>query len=54
MARRWHGGGDARALNGPLPVEVDDDGDIIEPDPADPEACDSWEVILGGRTTLIG
>jgi hypothetical protein len=31
-----------------------DDDDIIEPDLADPESYDSWEVILGGRTTLIG
>ena len=30
-------------------VEADDEGDVIEPDVADPEAFDRWEVDLGSR-----
>jgi len=44
---KMHEDGTAVAMpersTGRWPVEVDDDGDIIEPDPADPEACDSWK-----------
>ena len=34
--------------------KADDDGDIIEPDRANPEVLDSWEVLPGCTAILLG